>query len=63
MKSRKLVLPHPGILLRDFVLLPLIDLKPELHHPQWRQKTLKSALDELQERFVKESPDDWDFSG
>lgn len=63
MKSRKLVLPHPGILLRDFVLLPLIDLNPELRHPQWSQKTLKSALDGLQERFVGESPDDWDFCG
>ncbi|MDC0157087.1 2-amino-4-hydroxy-6-hydroxymethyldihydropteridine diphosphokinase [Verrucomicrobia bacterium] len=61
LSSEELTLPHPGILQRDFVLLPLIDLNPGLRHPQWGAKTLKSALDGLQERFVGESPDDWNF--
>ena len=61
--KKELTLPHPGILKRDFVLLPLIDLNPGLSHPQWGAKTLKSALDGLQERFVGESPDDWNFCG
>ena len=61
--SKELILPHPGILTRDFVLLPLHDLNPDLSHPKWGIKTLKSALDGLQERFVGESPDDWDFCG
>ena len=63
LSSEELTLPHPGILQRDFVLLPLIDLDPGLRNPQWGAKTLKSALDGLQERFVGESPDDWNFCG
>ena len=59
--TEELILPHPGILERDFVLLPLIDLNPELYHPQWGAKTLKSALGGLQERFVGGSPEDWKF--
>ena len=59
--TKELTLPHPGIMERDFVLLPLIDLNPELYHPQWGAKTLKSALGGLQERFVGESPEDWKF--
>ena len=61
LETEELTLPHPGIMERDFVLLPLIDLNPELSHPQWGAKTLKSALDGLQERFVGESPEDWNF--
>ena len=44
LETKDLVLPHPGIMERDFVLLPLIDLNPDLSHPQWGTKTLKSAL-------------------
>ena len=61
LETKDLILPHPGILTRDFVLLPLIDLNPELSHPQWGTKTLKSALGGLQERFVGERPEDWNF--
>ena len=61
LETKDLVLPHPGIMERDFVLLPLIDLNPGLSHPQWGLKTLKSALGGLQERFVGDSPEDWDF--
>ena len=63
LSSEELTLPHPGLLERDFVLLPLIDLNPGLSHPQWGAQTLKSALDGLQERFVGGSPDEWDFCG
>lgn len=61
LETKDLVLPHPGIMERDFVLLPLIDLNPDLSHPQWGTKTLKSALGGLQERFVGDSPEDWSF--
>ncbi len=61
LETKDLVLPHPGIMQRDFVLLPLIDLNPDLSHPQWGSKTLKSALGGLQERFVGDSPEDWNF--
>jgi 2-amino-4-hydroxy-6-hydroxymethyldihydropteridine diphosphokinase len=61
LETKELTLPHPGIMKRDFVLLPLIDLNTDLSHPQWGTKTLKSALGGLQERFVGESPEDWNF--
>ena len=61
LETEELTLPHPGILTRDFVLLPLIDLNPDLSHPQWVPQTLKSALGGLQERFVGEKPEDWNF--
>lgn len=61
LETENLILPHPGILTRDFVLLPLVDLNPDLSHPQWGTKTLKSALGGLQERFVGEAPEDWNF--
>ena len=63
LETEELVLPHPGILERDFVLLPLVDLNPELSHPQWGAKTLKSALGGLQQKFVGDSPEDWNFPG
>jgi 2-amino-4-hydroxy-6-hydroxymethyldihydropteridine diphosphokinase len=59
LETKALTLPHPGILKRDFVLLPLIDLNPDLNHPQWGEKTLKSALDGLRERFVLTPPENW----
>jgi 2-amino-4-hydroxy-6-hydroxymethyldihydropteridine diphosphokinase len=61
LETHELSLPHPGILTRDFVLLPLIDLNADLNHPQWGLQTLKSALGGLQERFVGEKPEDWNF--
>ena len=61
MTSEGLILPHPGILTRDFVLRPLLDINPSLGHPSWEPKTLKSALDGLQERYVRESPEPWDI--
>ena len=61
LETKELVLPHPGILNRDFVLLPLMDLNPDLSHSQWGAKTLKSALGGLQQKFVGGSPEDWNF--
>jgi 2-amino-4-hydroxy-6-hydroxymethyldihydropteridine diphosphokinase len=60
-KSQNLTLPHPGILDRDFVLLPLLDLNPTLTQPAWGSETLKSALSGLQKRFIRDKPEDWDY--
>ena len=60
-KSQNLTLPHPGILDRDFVLLPLLDLNPTLTQPAWGSETLKSALSGLQKRFIKDKTEDWDY--
>lgn len=59
--TKDLILPHPAILSRDFVIRPLLDLNSELHHPSWGAKTLKSALSGLQERFVRDEPEGWDL--
>ncbi len=59
-ETKDLVLPHPRILERDFVLCPLLDLNPRLYHPTWGNQTLKSALDRLQEKFVQKEPVSWD---
>jgi 2-amino-4-hydroxy-6-hydroxymethyldihydropteridine diphosphokinase len=50
----ELQLPHPGILLRDFVLRPLHDLNPALTHPNWQGKSLDSALADLGESYLIE---------
>ncbi len=60
-ETEELTLPHPGILERDFVLLPLLDLNPELIHPAWGTKTLKSALSGLQTKFIENLPEDWNY--
>ncbi|MAH27015.1 MAG: 2-amino-4-hydroxy-6-hydroxymethyldihydropteridine diphosphokinase [Opitutae bacterium] len=59
LENDDLVIPHPRILDRDFVLLPLLDLNPELSHPFWAPKTLKSALSGLQQKFVENDPEPW----
>ena len=58
----ELHLPHPGILQRDFVLRPLHDLNPALSHPSWLGKSLDSALAELGQSFLFESPMPFDFN-
>ena len=63
MDEEELLIPHPRILERDFVLLPLMDLDPELTHPSWGTRTLQSALSEVQQRFVvSKRPEFWEES-
>ena len=61
LELENLTLPHPGILNRDFVLLPMLDLNPTLTQPAWGSETLKSALSGLQKRFIRDKPEDWDY--
>ena len=46
MNEPALRLPHPDMQNRDFVLLPLAELAPDLLHP-----TLKKTISELKERL------------
>jgi 7,8-dihydro-6-hydroxymethylpterin-pyrophosphokinase len=52
--TNKLQLPHPGILKRDFVLCPLLDLNPDLTHPSWMGTTLQEALERIETSFLLE---------
>jgi len=38
-------IPHPGLLERDFVLLPLLDIAPEYRHPLTGQRLGELAID------------------
>jgi 2-amino-4-hydroxy-6-hydroxymethyldihydropteridine diphosphokinase len=44
--STELTIPHPEIIHRDFVLIPLADITPELIHPLYK-KNVKELLKDL----------------
>lgn len=46
MQTPELTLPHPDMQNRDFVLLPLLDIAPELVHPLLH-KTVREMAAEL----------------
>lgn len=49
--TKKLVLPHPEITHRRFVLQPLVDIAPDFQHPHYR-KSLSTLLKETRDRSV-----------
>lgn len=55
--SHDLVIPHPRMLERRFVLAPLAELAPELRHPITRQ-TMRDALTGLTGQSVRKITDD-----
>ena len=56
--TNELQLPHPGILERDFVLRPLLDLNPELTHPSWSGTSIKQALEGIETSFLLQETDE-----
>lgn len=44
--ERDLIIPHPRLHLRRFVLAPMVELNPEWKHPEM-EVTVKSLLDDL----------------
>ena len=61
LETKDLVLPHPGILEEGFRTPPAHRFEPRPEPSSVGDKNLKSALGGLQERFVGDSPDDWNF--
>jgi 2-amino-4-hydroxy-6-hydroxymethyldihydropteridine diphosphokinase len=45
-KTPQLIIPHPGIKERDFVLKPLAEITPDKKHPALK-KSIKELLDEI----------------
>ena len=56
--TNELQLPHPGIMERDFVLRPLLDLNPELTHPSWSGTSIKQALEGIETSFLLQETDE-----
>ena len=52
------ILPHPGVLQRDFVLLPLCDLAPGFRHPV-RRKPLEEHIPGLGQTFNTGAMEAW----
>jgi 2-amino-4-hydroxy-6-hydroxymethyldihydropteridine diphosphokinase len=46
-----LSIPHPEITSRDFVLVPLVELAPQLTHPATKQP-FANYLEQLKDRFI-----------
>jgi 2-amino-4-hydroxy-6-hydroxymethyldihydropteridine diphosphokinase len=46
-----ITLPHKGLIYRDFVLVPLIEIEPEIVHPVFN-KNLSEFIDELETRNI-----------
>lgn len=44
--EERLRIPHPGLLLRDFMLMPLIEIAPEAYHPE-RALTVSRLMQEI----------------
>jgi 2-amino-4-hydroxy-6-hydroxymethyldihydropteridine diphosphokinase len=50
--TKGLRLPHPGIVKRDFVLMPLAEIEPELIHPTLNRSTQNLLSDGFVSQYV-----------
>ena len=51
LNSKKLIIPHESVHLRDFVLLPLMEINPFIVHPI-QKKTVKAIYKKLTNKYV-----------
>ena len=49
---KNLIIPHPRVIERDFVLFPIYDIDPFFNHPTFR-KSVKKLKQELQNSYIK----------
>ena len=46
-----LTVPHPEIIYRDFVTIPLLEVDPDFVHPVFKEK-IRDLIDQNRERFI-----------
>ena len=51
---KNLIIPHPRAIERDFVLYPLCDIEPYLHHPIFK-KSIKKLKKEVPSHYIKKT--------
>lgn len=51
LNTTELRLPHPGLLIRDFMLIPLIEIAPDTLHPE-RGIAVSELVDEIRYRQI-----------
>ena len=51
--DEKLKIPHEDILSRDFVLVPLLEIKPDLVHPVTGEKISQVAFDKIHNNIIR----------
>jgi 2-amino-4-hydroxy-6-hydroxymethyldihydropteridine diphosphokinase len=49
-ETPELKVPHPRMLERKFVLVPLAEIAPSISHPAWRGMTVRDALERTTDR-------------
>lgn len=54
-KSGNLVLPHPGICKRDFVLIPLLEIESDLLHPALNKKITDICTDDISKNIIRKT--------
>ncbi len=50
-KTNDLIIPHPELQKRDFVLIPLLEIEPQLQDPI-SKKSIRELIDDLKERYI-----------
>ncbi|MGE5430734.1 MAG: 2-amino-4-hydroxy-6-hydroxymethyldihydropteridine diphosphokinase [Syntrophomonadaceae bacterium] len=50
--SERLTVPHKEVLLRDFVLVPLLEIAPEFEHPVIKKKVSEISTGELEKLIL-----------
>ena len=53
-KSEKIEIPHPRAIARDFVLKPILDIKPFYRHPVTKL-TIKESLSKVESNYITKS--------
>ncbi len=52
-----ITVPHKGIIKRDFVLVPLCEIEPNLIHPEIKQKICDISVDDSEKCIIRKLPD------